>query len=180
MLDESGFSGPRCAIERLAKPTANPNRTMMGPNYTDRARALSRSLDSIFRVPGTRFRFGLDPLLGLVPGLGDVVGGGMAAYVMWLAARAGAPAPILGRMAFNVAIDALLGAVPLLGDVVDAFWKGNLRNLGLLEQYLENPAKARSRSYVFLIFLLVLLLATIAGTIWLTYAAIRFLGGLIT
>jgi hypothetical protein len=152
----------------------------MPTNYTDRARALSRSLDSLFRVPGTKFRFGLDPVLGLVPGLGDIVGGGMAAYVMWLAARAGAPAPVLLRMGLNVAIDSLLGAIPLLGDLVDAVWKGNIRNLKLLEHHLENPGKAKSSSYLFLGVLLLLLVATVVGTIWLTYAALRVVGGLFT
>lgn len=149
------------------------------PEHTARARNIARVLDSAFRVPGTGFRFGLDPLLGLVPGVGDVVGGGFAAYLLWLAVRAGAPAPVLMRMGFNIVIDSLFGAIPFLGDLLDAGWKGNLRNLALLERHLADPTGARASSYVLLVGLVLLLAATIIGTIWVAFAAIRVLAGLI-
>lgn len=111
-----------------------------------RARALARLLDSAARVPGTGIRFGLDPLLGLVPGLGDVAGAVLSAYVVLLGARLGAPRAVVARMVGNVAVDAVVGAVPLLGDAFDVAWKANTRNLALLERALERPAATRATS----------------------------------
>jgi hypothetical protein len=136
-------------------------------------------MDSAFRVPGTDFRFGLDPILGLVPGLGDVVGGGFAVYLIWLAVRAGAPAAVLTRMGFNVAIDTLFGAIPLLGDLLDAGWKGNLRNLAILEGYIEDPGRVRSRSYVVLLLVAAMLVVVMIGTLWLAFAAAGYLWDLV-
>lgn len=141
------------------------------------AREFARILDSAFRVPGTRFRFGLDPVLGLLPGIGDVVGGGFAAYLLWVAARAGAPAPVLIRMALNIGADALFGAVPLLGDLLDAGWKANKRNLDLLSRYLDLPDETRSRSWGVLAILLLILLVLLVGSLWLAVAASRALLG---
>lgn len=146
---------------------------------TARARGLARILDSAFRVPGTRFRFGLDPVLGLVPGLGDAIGGGFGFYLLFLAYRAGAPPIIMIRMFANIGLDVLMGSVPLLGDLLDAGYKANLRNLGLLERYLEAPEESTRRTRLLLIGLLVLLLALLLVAIWLAFAAIEALIGAI-
>lgn len=146
---------------------------------TGSARKLARILDSAFRVPGTRFRFGLDPILGLVPGLGDAIGGGFGFYLLVLAFRAGAPPVILLRMFANVGADLLLGAVPLLGDLFDAGYKANLRNLGLLERYLAQPAETTKRSLAILILLSAVLLAILVAVLWLAFAAVgALLGGI--
>lgn len=110
------------------------------------ARALSGLLDTALRIPGTRIRFGLDPLLGIVPGLGDVAGAAMAGYLVVLASRFGAPTPVLLRMLANVGVDTVLGAVPFLGDAFDVAWKANVRNLALLDRYLEAPGTTRRAS----------------------------------
>lgn len=140
---------------------------------TRRARDLARILDSAFRVPGTRFRFGLDPLLGLVPGLGDAVGGGFGLYLLFQAYQAGAPAIVMFRMFANIAADVVLGGVPVLGDLLDAGYKANLRNLSLLERYLERPQQATRGSLAFFVILVTLLLLLLGGAVWLTVAAIR-------
>lgn len=146
---------------------------------TSRAREFARIMDSAFRVPGTRFRFGLDPVLGLVPGLGDAIGGGFGFYLLVQAYRAGAPPVVMIRMFANIAADLLLGAIPLLGDLFDAGFKANLRNLALLERYQADPERTRGRSFLLLMVLLVALLLIIAGAVWIVAAAIGALLGAI-
>ena len=111
-----------------------------------RARAFARALDSAVRIPGTNIRFGLDPVLGLVPGLGDAAGAGLAGYLILLAARAGAPRTVILRMVANIAIDAGVGVIPFLGDIFDVAWKANTRNIALLERYLDQPAATTTTS----------------------------------
>ena len=98
---------------------------------------VARLLDSQWRIPGTNMRFGLDPLVGLVPGLGDVATGLVSAYIVLLAARLKLPAPVMARMAGNVALDVIAGSVPILGSVFDLFYKANRRNFELLRRHLE-------------------------------------------
>lgn len=150
--------------------------TTSDPRSGDRLRHARRwayLLDAAFRIPGTQRRFGLDPLLGLVPGAGDALGAGMAGYLLWLAARAGAPPPVLVRMFGNLAIDALVGAVPLLGDLFDAGWKANLRNLRILEHYVADPKRTTAASYLLLGFLLLGVVAIGVGAVWLAITALR-------
>ncbi|MGZ8156941.1 MAG: DUF4112 domain-containing protein [Burkholderiales bacterium] len=131
----------------------------------DRLGRLAWLLDSAFLLPGTRFRFGLDALLGLIPGLGDALGVLVSSYIIREAARAGAPTSVLMRMALNVAVEGLFGLIPVAGDIFDAAWKANQRNVALLEAVVENPRRAaRSSSVVVGLVLigLVLLLALIA------------------
>jgi hypothetical protein len=97
-------------------------------------RRLARLLDAQFRVPGTDWRFGIDALIGLVPGVGDVIGVALSAYIIFFAARQGVSMATLVRMMINVGIEALFGAVPLVGDLFDAAFKANLRNIALLER----------------------------------------------
>ncbi|MCY7378703.1 MAG: DUF4112 domain-containing protein, partial [Gemmatimonadaceae bacterium] len=130
------------------------------PDPLARARALTRLLDSAARVPGTSFRFGLDPVLGLIPGLGDVAGAALSGYVVILASRLGAPKSVLVRMLGNVAIDTVAGAMPVVGDLFDAAWKSNTRNLALLERHVGLPTTERAAS---------------RAVVWLTVAALAVL-----
>lgn len=145
--------------------------------HLQRVRRWAHILDAAFRIPGTQRRFGIDPLLGLVPGAGDALGAGMGGYLLWLAARAGAPAPVLLRMFGNLAVDALVGAVPLLGDLFDAGWKANLRNVRILEHYLADPQRTTVTSYLLLALLLLGVAAIGVGAIWLAVAALRAIFG---
>ena len=133
-----------------------------------RTRRLAQVWDAALRVPGTPFAIGLDPLLGLVPGVGDALGAGLALWIVLQAARLGASASTLLQMLGNVAIDALIGAIPVAGDVVDFAWKANLRNVALLERHIADPAAARRAS--------VLWLAAIGGTLVLLLAGVTVLG----
>ena len=100
-----------------------------------RMRRLARLMDSQFGIPGTRFRFGIDALIGLAPGVGDAVTGLLSLYLVWEAHKLGAPPALLARMLGNVAIEVGGGAVPVLGDLFDAAFKANLRNVALVEQW---------------------------------------------
>src|SRR5690349_4961119 len=90
------------------RPGADPAATL---------RALARLMDSAIAIPGTNIRLGLDSVIGLVPGVGDLAGAAMSGYIVLASARLGAPAPVLIRMVANVAVDGIVGSVPLLGDL---------------------------------------------------------------
>lgn len=105
----------------------------------DRTRQLARLLDSRFRVPGTSLRFGLDGILGLVPGVGDATGLALSTYVIVQAVALGARGATVGRMVANVVADATIGTIPLLGSVFDFWFKANSRNIALLERHGIDP-----------------------------------------
>jgi hypothetical protein len=109
------------------------------PDSLDRVRRFARLLDSAFVVPGTRFRFGLDPLLGLIPGIGDLVSPVLGLLVLAHAMRLRVPRVVQLRMAINVAVDALVGEIPILGDLFDFAWRANDWNLALLERHAAAP-----------------------------------------
>lgn len=103
----------------------------------NRIRKLSRLMDTAFRIPGTPFRIGLDPIIGIVPGLGDLIATAFSAYIIFLAARFSIPREDLAKMIYNIALEAVVGTIPILGDIFDAFYKSNIRNLKILETHLE-------------------------------------------
>jgi hypothetical protein len=110
-----------------------------------RLEQLAHWLDTRFGIPGTRLRFGLDSVLGLIPGVGDLATALPAIYLIHRAQRLGAPAHVLTRMVANLGIDLALGAVPVIGDLFDFGFKSNRRNLALLKRHLEreaSPARA--------------------------------------
>lgn len=103
----------------------------------NRIRRISRLMDTAIGLPGTKFRIGLDPILGLVPGAGDLISTGVSAYILYLAARFRLPGNLLRQMVLNVALESVVGTVPLVGDFFDAAFKSNVRNLALLEKHLQ-------------------------------------------
>ena len=119
-----------------------------------RLRRYAQWMDAGFTVPFTSLRVGFDPIIGLVPGVGDAAGALMAGWVLLEAVRRGAPRTTLMRMAGNIAVDMVAGAVPLLGDVVDVVWKANLRNVALLECHAADAQGARAADRRFVIVLL--------------------------
>jgi uncharacterized protein DUF4112 len=131
----------------------------------ERLRRMARLLDSAIQLPGTQIRFGLDPIIGLVPGLGDVIGAILSTLIIFQAARLGASKPTLIRMMANVAVDTLVGEIPFLGDLFDFGWKSNTRNIALLEQHLDRPVAAKVASRRVLLLLGSGLLLLFAGVI---------------
>ena len=140
-----------------------------------RSRAIAHWLDDAFRVPGTRIRFGMDPLIGLIPGLGDIVGGLLSTYIVVEAVRARAPRALLIRMLVNLGIDMVLAAVPFVGDLFDAGWKANSRNLSLLRGHIAQPEEAHAASRSFVALLIVGVGLVVVGTAVVSFLTLRWL-----
>lgn len=146
-----------------------------------RLRRLAWWLDRSFGV-GPKGRFGLDPLLGLIPGVGDWAAAVLSLYIVYEATRLGLSWSVIGRMTANIAIEAVVGAVPIAGDAFDFFWQANTRNLRLVERHYHPRLPARSlRAVVFFIgvlalFLLATLAAAIALAAWAITALIQLIG----
>jgi hypothetical protein len=137
----------------------------LSPAQERRIRALkklSTLLDSALQVPGTSYRFGLDPILGLIPGLGDLVSPLFTIGVLLQAWELRIPKVVQARMLVNVAIDAVLGAVPLLGDLFDFAWKANDLNLALLERHAFEEHRAAAGDWLFVLLMIALALAIAA------------------
>lgn len=132
-------------------------------------------LDNSIPVPGTPYRIGLDAIIGLVPGLGDVVGVLLSSYIVREAARLGAPPSVLTRMAFNVAVEGFVGLVPFLGDIFDAAWKANARNLALLDAHFRDPHRTKKSSRLFVAGLIAALIGFIAVTAAAAIVLVRLL-----
>jgi len=98
--------------------------------------ALATLLDTAFLLPGTNIRFGFDAMIGLIPGIGDVITTALSLYIVGEARALGAPRHLILRMLANVALDGVVGAVPLLGDAFDVMWRANRRNIALLRNHL--------------------------------------------
>jgi len=111
-----------------------------GPSRADsvaRLDALARLLDSAFLIPGTNQRIGIDAVLGIIPGIGDLVSTALASYVIWEARQLGLPRWKIARMIGNVAVDTTVGAIPLVGDLFDVAFKANRRNMKIVRDHLE-------------------------------------------
>ena len=145
----------------------------------ERMRKVGWILDSSFRVPGTGIRFGIDMIIGLVPGLGDLIAGALSLYIIAESAKLGVPRSILARMGWNVAVDTFIGEIPILGDLFDVAWKANMRNLALLEEYLERPAASSRASRGFVVILCLGLLLLTVGAIALAVLLFRFFDGML-
>jgi hypothetical protein len=142
-------------------------------------RRMSRMLDSAVPVPGTSFRFGLDPIIGLIPGLGDLVSPLFTLGMFWQARDLGVPRVVQLRMVFNVAIDVLTGFIPLIGDLFDFAWKANNRNMSLLERHAYEEHQPAASDWAF-VAVCVLLLVVIAAVPFLFLGwAINLVAGLV-
>jgi hypothetical protein len=127
-------------------------------------------MDTAFVIPGLGIRFGFDAIIGLIPGLGDVITSLISLYILAAARRYGVPRVTMLRMAFNIAVDTTVGAIPLLGDAFDVYWKANVMNVALLRRHVlatpDEQRTARRKDTLFVVGLivgLVTLLAAIAA-----------------
>ncbi|PSB07573.1 DUF4112 domain-containing protein [Pleurocapsa sp. CCALA 161] len=105
-------------------------------NKLRQIRKIAKLLDTAIGIPGTKFRIGLDPILGLIPGGGDLVGAAISAYMIYLASSFGLEKSKISKMIQNIALETTVGFVPIVGDLFDAYFKANIRNLDILEQHL--------------------------------------------
>jgi hypothetical protein len=132
---------------------------------------LAKLMDSQFKIPGTNISFGLDAIIGLIPGAGDLSTFAVSAYMVVIMAKNGASGYIIARMILNILIDALIGAIPLIGDLFDVAFKANIRNMRLMrEHYLEG--RHRGSAWKVVIPILIVVLAIILGIIYLVYKLI--------
>jgi hypothetical protein len=132
---------------------------------------LAKLMDAQFRVPGTEIRFGMDAIIGLVPGVGDFISFLISSYMISTAVNKGASGFVLARMVLNVGIDAIIGAIPILGDIFDVAFRANQRNMRLLQQhYHEGRHQGSARRVV--IPVVIALLGLFIGLIWLFYKLI--------
>ena len=129
---------------------------------------VTRLLDELVSVPGTSIKVGLDPLVGVIPVVGDAVAAGVGAWVIAEAARFGIPRVVLGRMALNLLVDLGVGAIPLIGDVYDVLFRSNTRNLELFRRHALDPDASTRGERAFFAGLLVLLV----GIVWLALVAV--------
>lgn len=148
----------------------------------ERLRLIAQLFDRAFAIPGTKWRFGLDALFGLVPGLGDVAGALVGVYSLRVARNLRAPPEIQLHMLTNIALDAVVGMIPLLGDIFDFAFQAQTRNLALLERWVDSPRRQerRSRRGLLLIpiaIVLVFATLTILG-VWMLVILFQWLAGL--
>jgi hypothetical protein len=142
----------------------------------DQLRSLQRLLDTAFRVPGTNIRFGWDPIIGLIPWVGDVVAGLYACAVIVHAHRLRIPRVVQLRMLLNVVFDVVIGLVPIVGDAADVFWKASSRNFALLERYAAEPGRARPGDWLFVAFALAAVIAVAAIPLVVLYWLVHLAG----
>jgi hypothetical protein len=138
---------------------------------------LATLLDDAFQIPGTRIRYGLDAIIGLIPGLGDIVTGLMSMIIVFVGWQRGIPKITQARMMMNIVIDTAVGAIPIFGDAFDVAWKANRMNMRLLKRASEAPSRRNTLAdwFFFLVLLViaflivaapVVLLITIARKLW--------------
>lgn len=152
---------------------------MAAPTSLNRLRQISHVLDNAIPIPGLGTRVGLDPILGLLPGGGDVLTGLVSVYIVFEAAKMGLPAQTLGRMGFNILLDVLSGTVPVLGDLFDVTWKANSQNVALIEKHVASPEPSRAADKLFAIAIIILLVALVLGMAALSLWVVTRLIGLI-
>ncbi len=136
------------------------------------ARFLAELLDQRFTIPGTSIRFGLDPILGLVPGIGDMIANLAGSAIILVAAQYRLPKIVLLRMGLNVALNAMIGAIPVFGDIFSIWFRSNVKNVQLLERYLSAGERASTfGNWIFVIAIvggiILLLIVILVATVWL-------------
>ncbi|TMC61249.1 MAG: DUF4112 domain-containing protein [Chloroflexi bacterium] len=144
------------------------------PSIADAERRIAlvaRVLDELITIPGTRQRFGLDSIVGLIPGVGDLASAAVGGWIIVEASRFRLPGVVLARMVVNTVVDLVIGSIPLLGDVFDVVFKSNTRNLALFRRHATDPGASTTEHRAFLAGLVLVLV----GLIWLAVVAIGWL-----
>lgn len=162
-----------------SKPQTDPNSdTAEREHWRQQADRLARLLDSMVRVPGTDLTIGLDPLLGLIPGVGDVISHCLGSLLLFLAAQLRVPRIVMVRMTLNIGINTIVGSVPVFGDLFSVWFRSNVRNAQILRRYSQ-PGHDRStaQDWTFVIALalatLVFFAAIALALLWLAVKLVR-------
>jgi hypothetical protein len=128
---------------------------------------VARMLDDAFVIPGTNWRFGLDAIIGLIPGVGDIITSTFSFLIVFAAWQRGLPRVTIARMVGNIAVDTLVGAMPLVGDLFDAAWKSNRKNVELLKRSTaDSSKKQQAKDWAALLLLILAAAAMIAVPVW--------------
>ena len=159
-------------VTRLPRSEPDPGRALA------EVEGLAWLLDNSIPVPLTGGRrFGIDALIGFVPGVGDLVSAGLGLFVIWRGSRMGLPRIVVARMLANSAIDLVIGAIPVLGDAFDLWFKANTRNLGLMRRWIERPDASTRDDWLAVLAILGLVFGIAALVVWLIVSAISALFG---
>jgi len=168
--------GAEPGVEQKGKLFARPSNIQIERELE----VLSRVMDNQFRVPILGWRFGLNPIIDLVPGIGDAATTLVALYIMSSAVRYRVSKITLVRMGINIAIYFIVGLIPFAGDAFDAWWKPNIRNITLLKRRAtvsaEEARKARKSDWLFVGFIIAILLALLLGSVFITYLILKSIG----
>ena len=167
---DPGSRGPQSRYPDSADAAGGAGAAPRSLNRT--SRAIAHVMDDLFTIPGTKRRVGLDPLVGIIPGVGDAAGAVATAGLVIDGIRYRVPFVILLRMAFNLLLDMTIGAIPLIGDAFDFFFRANIRNERLMVKALDDPAGAAKSSKRYLIGAVVLLVVLVASIIALAIGAV--------
>jgi NAD/NADP transhydrogenase beta subunit len=151
----------------------------MPDNKQQLTKEFAKLLDSKFTIPGTNIRFGVDPIVGLIPGAGDVLAGGVSLYFLIQAALMDAKATVMTRIFINILLDVLIGSIPVFGEVFDVYWKANLRNARILDELQAHPERTTSESRFWIWFVVVQFSAILMGIILLVGWVIAEVVGLL-
>lgn len=129
-------------------------------------------LDNSIKIPGTSWKIGLDGILGLIPGVGDLAAGGLSTYILYQAVKLKVPKAVLARMALNILLESVIGVIPILGDLFDFIFKANQRNVDLMRKYVLNPRDTTRQSALTLIALLVFFIVVLGFMVWGMFALV--------
>jgi Domain of unknown function (DUF4112) len=123
-------------------------------------------LDNSIRIPGTSIKMGLDSLIGLIPGIGDITGGALSSYILLQAVSSGVAPVVIARMAVNIMFDTIVGMIPIVGDIFDITFKANLRNIELMSNYYNSPQEAVKRNTLSIVIISISFISALSLIIW--------------
>ena len=126
-----------------------------------RLKLLSKRLDNNFTIPGTKVKIGLDPIMGAIPIIGDLIGALLSTYIMYSGIKMGVPRSVVAQMATNIALDFTIGWIPIIGDIFDIIWKSNKRNVKLIEEAMMTKEEGDRTNYLIIGALLIILIIII-------------------
>jgi hypothetical protein len=162
-------------MQRTARPAGSDEQRTRSLAEVE---ALAWLLDNSIPVPGTGGRrFGVDAVIGLVPGIGDIVSGALGLIVVWRGSRMGLPRIVVGRMLLNTLLDIAVGAIPILGDAFDLWFKASTRNLGLMRRHLERPDTSTRDDWLAVLLMLAAVIGIIVAIGWLIVSLLAAVAG---
>jgi len=153
--------GPRPPLQEVDWEVLPPEEKRKREKIEPIFKWLALIMDDFVRVPGTKFRFGLDPLIGLIPGIGDTSSALVSAFAMIQAVRLGVPKILLARMAVNILLNEIIGVVPIAGDAFSFWFKSNARNYQIIKDHTITPGVSRRSDWIFVVMVLGILLAVV-------------------